>query len=1289
MTRLTPRISCIFLVGILSALLSGSGFETTFAQQPDDPCPCSASAYRSEEGYSLYRQAGEDWKAKRWESAVEKYHQIIQNYPFSPLAARSHMGIGLYLKYMRRYDEAILDFEKGISMMPQSREAQDAKTSIACIHTLQGQYQDALNLLREVLAETKDWDQVKYCTYWIKKLKRFMAYKKNYGQKTSPPCGPAALATAFRLKGIKASLEEVEKIIPHNGEKVTLQDLKEAAKAKGLKAIGMRLTLDQLKAIKKPVIVLLRPNHYVVVTDFNKKGIKLIEPTKGDRQSVISPKDIFQKFWTGYALVFEKKVTPQAGSRLLSKKEMEEIWGGVCYCCPEGNNGGPEDNQNTNFEQDNSSINGGQGPGDISLLVNTVNLNFIVQDVDLSYSGLGPRVEIRRTYNADDPTDGPFGRSWTFNYNVSLTEDPWGDVTIRRGSGAEHTFKLNWEGGYDPPRGVHDTLVKNDDGTFSLKIKRDKTTQNFDSSGKLTSIVDRNGNALTFSYDTDGNLISITDAAGRVTTFTYNSNNKIVRVTDPIGRTATYNYDANGNLISTTDMAGNTFSYTYDENSYMTAITGPKGTTNITYTTSSDGYALKSLTDPLGNTKNYGTYGGYDNVKITDAKGNSTLYENMEPGWTKKIIDPLGNSIEYGYDDEGNRTSIKDANGGTTSFTYDDRGNITSVTDPLGNTTTYTYDSKDNLIRVSDPLGRSYAYTYDGNGNLIRITDPKGNRTTFSYDSHGQLVRLTDAKGSTTTFSYDTHGNLISMRDPLGNTTRYTYDGVGRMVGLTDANGNTTSYTYDGIDRITRISYPDGTNIQYTYDCCGLLSVTDRNGNTTSFEYDKINRLTKATDGYGNTIQYGYDKAGNRTSITYPNGNVVTYEYDKSYRLIKVTDWLNNTTTYTYDSAGNLTSTTYPNGTTVTYTYDKANRLTSLVNAKSDESTICAYYYGLDGLGNRTGVLKEEPLSPTLVSKNITYSYDSDNRLLSANGASFSYDANGNLIYKHNGTTATYDYDYDNRLINLTSNGSTTQYQYDGLGNRIAKIINGSTTRYVVDTNRILPQVLTETDGSGNITAYYIYGLGLVSKITPSGEAYYYHYDGLGSTIAMTDSNGNIVNKYAYDEFGNLLGSEETTSNPFRYLGRYGVMDEGNGLMYMRARYYDAEIGRFLKKDSIGLFGGLNMYIYCYSNPVNFVDPFGWYTSKLRKAAKLAFEQSIGPTLIWGAIGAGAGLAISLYTGQWYLAPVLSASGFVIGTTAGAVYGFWKGGRMMEREIKKGRPDWIDLHREELEKMGW
>lgn len=138
-----------------------------------------------------------------------------------------------------------------------------------------------------------------------------------------------------------------------------------------------------------------------------------------------------------------------------------------------------------------------------------------------------------------------------------------------------------------------------------------------------------------------------------------------------------------------------------------------------------------------------------------------------------------------------------------------------------------------------------------------------------------------------------------------------------------------------------------------------------------------------------------------------------------------------------------------------------------------------------------------------------------------------------------------------------------------------------------------MTQTLAEYDGGGNLIANYVYGLGLVYKVDTSDKPYFYHYNFTGSTVAMTDTNGNIINKYAYTPFGRLAGSVESVPNPFRYVGKSGVMDDKSGLFYMRARYYDPEVGRFITKDPIGFDGGVNLYGYVGENPINFIDPSG------------------------------------------------------------------------------------------------
>jgi len=562
-------------------------------------------------------------------------------------------------------------------------------------------------------------------------------------------------------------------------------------------------------------------------------------------------------------------------------------------------------------------------------------------------------------------------------------------------------------------------------------------------------------------------------------------------------------------------------------------------------------------------------------------------------GEIKKIIDLEGGFISYGYDVYGNRTSIQDVNGNTISLVYDSYGNMTMITDPLGNKAQLTYDSRNNLTQLIDPAGNIYQYEYNGR-DLTKITDPKGGVTSFTYNSYGKLTQHKDAKNNVTSFTYDSSGNLMVSTNAVGGTDSYTYDAVGRTISHADPKGNTKSFKYDGINRLIEVRYPDQSVKSYHYDCCTLSRITDSSG-TVSFSYDNLKKLISHTDIYGKTISYAYDKIGNLTSLTNPDGKIVSYEYDKTGRLTKVTDWLNHIITYEYDLAGNLNKIAYPNGSLITYQYNQANRLTSILDIRADASVNSELSYTLDAIGNRTAISSYHPLNAIPSSQGISYTYDADNRILAVSGSpSFDYDSNGNLIKKMLGTNVTtYEWNFDDMLTKVTRGGNIYNYQYDGLGNRVAKTEDWVEKRYVVDLKGELPRILAETDGNGNITAYYVYGLGLVSKITPDNQAYFYHFDGIGNTIGISDISGEMINKYAYDVFGKILSETEGIPNPLKYVGGYGVMDERNGLLYMRARYYDPEIGRFINKDPSGLSGGVNLFTYASNNPINWSDATG------------------------------------------------------------------------------------------------
>jgi RHS repeat-associated protein len=1137
----------------------------------------------------LFEAAEADWKNQQWEQAVAKYRLFVQQYPMHPLAADAHFQLGYYLSYVASSEEAIAEYEQTIALAPGTHDAHEAKVGIAALKFWQQDYEGAYELFRQVIVETQDWAMIKECVFRMKEIGRLIQLQKLPREQSAlVDCGPRSLEIVFKAKHITTSSQEIEKLIAVGRGGATMEQLKEASQSKGLKAWGVKVTAEQFATLPRPLIVLVRPDHFVVVTNTSKDRIQFFDPNRGDTYRT---KERFQRLWQGYALVFTKDIPSRLRSQLLTKSQMEGIRGG--HHLHGMNLGGADGNPASKFTNDPNSC---SGPGLPSWSVNMSNYNFLVHDTDFAYSGRGPSVGLTRMYNADDPREGVFGRSWTFNYDVFLSVSPNGTVDVKREGGKVDSFSPRGDGTFDPPRWIHDQLIKSTDGTYKLILKGSKLTESFNVQGKLAQITDRNNNSVTLQYDANNRLISVTDAVGRVTQFTYNAAGKVSQVTDPINRKATFSYDANNNLISTVDMAGNVSNFTYNGTSYMTSLTTPNGTTQVhmgttPHFTEFPGL-LKDIVDPLGNVTRFDT-GDYI-AWVFDARGNQIFYFNDSLAQTTQIEDALGNKSFSSFSSAtGDLISITDPNGTSTNMTYDSRGNVTSLTNASGNSTSLTYDADDNLTQVTDSTNHVYTYQYDAKGNLTRVTDPRSGVTTFAHDSFGQLTALTDSRGNSSSYTYDTAGNPKTITNPVAGVVTYTYDGVGRVVSKTDPKGQITTRTYDGIDRTTS-SVRSGVSTTYTYSCCRLTGITDPSG-TISFSYDGASRISRFTNTSNQTIQYAYDENGSLAALTYPDGKVVHYEYDAANHLKKVTDWLSNTTTYNYDALGNVISAVNSNGTVVGAQYDNQAHVVSLLNSRVNNSLISGYKYAFNTVGNRSEIgTLDGP--PTLTARNVVSTYDSNNRITTATAATFSHDANGNLTAITGPNAATYSYDAFDRLVQATSSGLNAQYQYDGLGNRIRRTINGTVTKYVVDPRGSLSHILGETDSSGTFTAYYVYGLGLISKITPSGQAFFYHYDGLGNTTALTDSAASVVNRYTYDSFGSVLGtSVESLPNGFRFVGRDGVMDEGNGLLYMRARYYDTRIGRFIT-NTLGPFaGGTNLYAYVGNNPINSNDPLGLY----------------------------------------------------------------------------------------------
>lgn len=464
------------------------------------------------------------------------------------------------------------------------------------------------------------------------------------------------------------------------------------------------------------------------------------------------------------------------------------------------------------------------------------------------------------------------------------------------------------------------------------------------------------------------------------------------------------------------------------------------------------------------------------------------------------------------------------------------------------------------------------------------------------------MTSRTDPRGKNTNYGYDAAGNMVSQSDPLGKIWQYTYDQNNNLLSVVTPDSRTTQYQYDALNRRTRTIYSNSTNITYTYDANSNLTMMVDNVGATMYQYDAANRLTQLTDPFGNIVSYTYDRAGNRTSVKYPGNRTANFAYDTAERMSTATDWGNRTATYTYNLSDQVTRLVHGNASTADYTYDTAGRLTSLINKRPNGTVISSHTHTLDQHGNITQADEVLPLQPTLTPRTKRWSVDASNRVLSdaVSSDSFEHDTAGRMIRQvMNGVTTNFAYNDLDLLTTLTSPARTESYRYNGHGHRIERTVNGVASRYLVEPNGTMPNMLAELSNTNNPQRFYVHGAnGLLSQIDAAGNYHAYHFAPIGNTTALTDAAGNVSDTYAYLPYGETFaGAGNATTNPFKFVGRFGVMDEGNGLQYMRARYYKPDAGRFMSLDAIAGNSdepqSLNRIAYTHGNPISGNDPSG------------------------------------------------------------------------------------------------
>lgn len=618
------------------------------------------------------------------------------------------------------------------------------------------------------------------------------------------------------------------------------------------------------------------------------------------------------------------------------------------------------------------------------------------------------------------------------------------------------------------------------------------------------------------------------------------------------------------------------------------------------------------------------------------ARTSRPYFANAAIQWTSYTYDALGRLLITTTPD--NATTKTSYNGLTRVETNQLNQTRTSISNPLGqliqvidnqtNSIAYQYDAMGNLTKTTDPKGNVVNMVYDGLGRRTTISDPDMGTNTFVYNALGQVLQQTDAKNNVTNNSYDLLGRM-TRRAEADLVSAWTFDactmGKGQLCSSTADNGYTATWSYDNLARpsqtvnkidttyttgvtyntngqIATLSFPGGLVLKHVYGNYGYLSEV-RNNATNALLWQANKR----------------DAEGHLLQQTYGN-NVVTQQVFEAAtgRMKNITAGAANgvqNLSFSYDARGNLFTRTDANQSlNESFLYDTLNRITSnTINASS--VGLQTQSYGYDSIGDITsrsdlgaytyGAVNNHPHAVSEIALAAggkrQYTYDASGNLTQE----VQRDALGNIIAAKGRTIAWSSF---NMPTAMSSPSATLNFVYGPEHQRIKQITPTGTVYYVHPDNAggLSYEKEVKTNGTVEHRQYITAGDGVVAMVKQVGtttSTVYMHRDHLGSTTATTNDAGAVIERFAYEPFGQRRtpagattpGIVGTTTD--RGFTNHEHLDE-LGLIHMNGRVYDPATGRFMSADPNVPYPSniqsYNRYSYVRNNPGAMTDPTGF-----------------------------------------------------------------------------------------------
>jgi RHS repeat-associated protein len=778
----------------------------------------------------------------------------------------------------------------------------------------------------------------------------------------------------------------------------------------------------------------------------------------------------------------------------------------------------------------------------------------------------------------------------------------------------------------------------------------DTTNYGYDAFGNLDRTTDADNRATTITYDPKYHQYpeTVCDALGQCTTTQWYPGQDLVKAsTDIYGVRTDYIYDPLGRLKSKQRKGHATTTYQYLD----WGTTSQQRIRVSTDDGTPDGIWSETLVDGLARpykTRIEGADPGLESIQETVYADAGTLVAKQSH-WRQPGAAPVFGTTTY--DSSGQPTKITHPDGSTLQYAYgnDTDASWTTVTDEFDHTTQTFSDGYGRTIRTREQAGGSNAdtlYVHNAADELESITDPAKNVTTMNWDIRGNLRSTIDPdRGSTSYEAYDRTGHPGRIVDGNGEWTRLNYDGLGRLWAKQYPSFRESKWYYNepghgkSVNRVTSITDTHALGCPFKTGLGGYI--------TKEYFYDDYGRISATAhceDGRTVRVEFTYDGMDRIDTITYPDKEKVTNTYNSAGQLESVSGYADK---LVYNAAGQLTTLKLPNGVTQTFHNNQQREWLDKTEVKRAGATLFDTTYG----HYPNGLLKSA--TSTTEQRTLGFDYDGANQLTSITGdhqQTIGYDATGNL--SANSELGTYNYAPSGQgngqgcgtpaasircphavksigttvlqynalggLTTITGGGSAfpnlrtiswnkdnepysfkdaagteTRMRYDENGQRVYRNRGGSVTLYLnpfVDLEYVAGQPSTKS------TQYYYAGDVLLAKKTANGKKAWFHSDRLGSTRLTTDENGNPINHYDYRPYGSPLGNATPPTNADdRFAGHRS--DPDNDLIYMGARYYSPQLGRFISPDPIipGAYEprATNLYAYANNNPTGYIDPSG------------------------------------------------------------------------------------------------